>query len=85
MDGTDCRVNVVLSKLKMVEMVNYMLCIFTIIKKNFLWPHLPHMEVPGPGIKSKPQMRPCWIVEPTEPAGDQTLASVQPELLQLGS
>ena len=34
MDGTDCRVNVVLSKLKMVEMVNYMLCIFTIKKKK---------------------------------------------------
>ena len=35
-----------------------------------LWPHPWHMEVPGPGIKSKPQLWPmpqlrqCWILNP---------------------
>lgn len=25
------------------------------------WPHLQHMEVPGPGIESEPQLWPCLI------------------------
>ena len=24
----------------------------------FFWPHLQHMEIPGPGIKSEPQLQP---------------------------
>ena len=36
----------------------------------FFWPHQHHIEVPGPGIKSKaqlrpaPQLQPCWILNP---------------------
>ena len=36
----------------------------------FFWQHLRHMDVPGPGIKSEPQLRPtlqmwqCWILNP---------------------
>ena len=37
---------------------------FPRIKKN-LWPHPWHMEVPGPGIESKPQLQPLWILYPT--------------------
>ena len=47
----------------------------------FSWPHLWHMEVPGPGIESKLQLQPTpqpWqhrILNPPHRAGDRTWAS----------
>ena len=65
-------------------------CLFSLtspgwsICQNFLifflfQPHSWHMEVPGPGIKSKPQMQPrphlhqCCILNPLHQAGNGTV------------
>ena len=48
----------------------------------FLWPHLQHVEVPGPGTESEPQPHLCHNVSnarsfnPLYQAGDQTTASI---------
>ena len=39
------------------------------------WPFPRHMEVPWPGIKSKPQLQQHWILNPLCWAGDWTGAS----------
>ena len=45
--------------------------------------HPLHMEVTGPGIESKfrlrpkPQLRPCWNLNPLRQAGDQTSVSTE--------
>ena len=43
---------------------------------SFLFrPHSRHMEVPGPGIKSKAQLWQYWILNPLCQARDQTQAA----------
>ena len=41
----------------------------------YVWPHSWHMEVPGLGIESKPQLQQCQILNPLCRAGDQTCAT----------
>ena len=44
------------------------------------WPCLQHMQVPGPGTESEPQLCPtpqlqqCWILNPLRGARDQNLS-----------
>ena len=38
----------------------------------FFWPYLQHMEVPWPGIQTKPQMQQCQILNPLHQAEDWT-------------
>ena len=56
-------------------------CFVLLLLGGGVWLHSWHMEVPGPGIKSKlqlqctPQPQQCWILNPLRQAGDQTCAS----------
>ena len=48
-----------------------------------LWPHLQHMEAPGPGVETKLEVRPTpqlqqhWILNPLCWAGDQSRDSTE--------
>ena len=54
---------------------------YSFLKTYLFWPYTQHMEVPGPGIKSEPQLQPvpqlwqCWILNPLSRAEDWTCAS----------
>ena len=39
--------------------------------------HLWHMEVPGLGTESKPQLWQCWILKPLQWTGDRTCAATE--------
>jgi len=48
----------------------------------FLWPHPQHMETPGPGTESKPQLWQCWTLNPLNHLGIEPETLQWPELLQ---
>ena len=50
-----------------------LLLFFFFLFQQHPWP----MEVPGPGIESKPQLHPCRILNPLGWAGDQTHAAIE--------
>lgn len=54
-------------------------------KKFFLRPHPCHIEIPGQGIETEPQLQQCQILQPTMPGLDQTQAIAVTQAAIVGS